>query len=82
MRTSNLARNVGTFVDYFTADIPVSDLMFEADDQDVMSYYLNAYGPKLNVFIDHSQVMQIEAARRGYGPNTSTWSKAAVFHKV
>ena len=69
------------FVDDFAADIPVRDLMFEADDQDVMSYYLNAYGPKVNVFVDHSQVMQIEAARRGYGPSTLTWSKAAVFQK-
>ena len=69
------------FVDDFAADIPVRDLMFEADDQDVMSYYVNAYGPKVNVFVDHSQVMQIEAARRGYGPCTLTWSKAAVFHK-
>jgi phosphosulfolactate synthase (CoM biosynthesis protein A) len=69
------------FVDDFAADMPVKDLMFEADDQDVMSYYLNAYGPKVNVFVDHTQVMQIEAARRGYGPSTLTWAKAAVFHK-
>ena len=68
------------FVDDFAANLPVRDLMFEADDQDVMSYYLNAYGPKVNVFVDHTQVMQIEAARRGYGPCTLTWSKAAVFH--
>ena len=69
------------FVDDFAACIEVRDLMFEADDQDVMSYYLNDYGPKVNVLVDHSQVMQIEAARRGYGPCTRTWAKAAVFSK-
>ena len=69
------------FVDDFAADIPVRDVMFEADDQDVMSYYVNAYGPKVNLFVDNSQVMQIEAARRGYGPCTLTWAKAAVFSK-
>ena len=69
------------FVDDFAADFEVRDLMFEADDQDVMSYYVNAYGPKVNVFVDNSQVMQIEAARRGYGPCTLTWAKAAVFSK-
>ena len=69
------------FVDDFTADFEVRDLMFEADNQDVMSYYVNAYGPKVNVLIDNSQLMQIEAARRGYGPCTLTWAKAAVFSK-
>ena len=69
------------FVDDFAADFEVRDLMFEADDQDVISYYVNAYGPKVNVFVDNSQVMQIEAARRGYGPCTLTWAKAAVFSK-
>ena len=53
----------------------------EADDQDVMSYYVNAYGPKLNEFVDNSQVVHIEAARRGYGPCTMTWAKAVVFSK-
>lgn len=69
------------FVDDFAADFEVCDLIFEADDQDVMSYYVNAYGPKVNLFVDNSQVMQIEAARRGYGPCTLTWAKAAVFSK-
>jgi phosphosulfolactate synthase (CoM biosynthesis protein A) len=69
------------FVDEFAAGFEVRDLMFEADDQDVMSYYVNAFGPKVNVFVDNSQVMQIEAARRGYGPCTLTWAKAAVFSK-
>jgi len=35
----------------------------------------------VNVLVDNSQVMQIEAARRGYGPCTLTWAKAAVFSK-
>ena len=69
------------FVDEFAADFEVRDLMFEADEQDVMSYYVNAYGPKVNVLVDNSQVMQIEAARRGYGPCTLTWAKAAVFSR-
>mgnify|MGYP000406037542 FL=1 len=69
------------FVDEFAADFEVRDLMFEADEQDVMSYYVNADGPKVNVLVDNSQVMQIEAARRGYGPCTLTWAKAAVFSK-
>ena len=69
------------FVDDFTADIPVRDLMFEGDDQNALSYFVDMYGPKVNMFVDHSRVMQLESARRGYGPCTLTWSKAAVFHK-
>ena len=69
------------FVDDFASDIPVNNLIFEGDDQDALSYYIDAYGPKANIFVDYQRIMQLEASRRGYGPNTSTWSKAAVFHK-
>jgi len=69
------------FVDDFVAGIPSKDLFFEGDDQDAFCYYVDAFGPKANIMVDYQRVMQLEAARRGYGPNTSIWSKAALFSK-
>ena len=51
------------FVDEFASDISVKDLMFEGDDQDVLCYYIDAFGPKANVFVGHTRVMQLEASR-------------------
>ena len=37
--------------------------MFEGDDQDVLCYYIDAFGPKANIFVDHTRVMQLEVSR-------------------
>ena len=51
------------FIDEFTSDISVKDLMFEGDDQDVLCYCIDAFGPKANIFVDHTRVMQLEVSR-------------------
>ena len=40
-------------------------LMFEAADPEVFSWYIKNYGPEVNLFIDHSQIIQLEILRRG-----------------
>ncbi len=43
----------------------LDDIMFEADDPEVYTKYIKDYGPEVNLFVDHSRVMQLESARRG-----------------
>ena len=31
--------------------------MFEGDDKDVVYYFIDAFGPKANIFVDHTRVM-------------------------
>src|SRR5262249_14023350 len=40
-------------------------LMFEAADPEVFSWYVTNYGPEVNLFVDHSQVVQLECLRSG-----------------
>jgi phosphosulfolactate synthase (CoM biosynthesis protein A) len=51
-------------------------LMFEAADPAVMSWLIARYGPDVNLFIDHSQVLIAETFRRG------TWGDERLFGRV
>ena len=39
--------------------------MFETADPQVFAWYIKNYGPEVNVFVDHSQIVQLEALRQG-----------------
>ena len=46
--------------------------MFEAADPEVFAWYVKNYGPDVNLFVDHSQIVQLECLRRGiWGPRAS-----------
>jgi phosphosulfolactate synthase (CoM biosynthesis protein A) len=62
-------------IDQIASAFEPSQLMFEADDQDVLSRFIDVFGPKTNLMIDHSKVEKLEAARRGFGPSQSLWGK-------
>lgn len=49
----------------------LENVMFEAADPPVFQWYIKNYGPEVNVFVDHSQIVQLEALRRGiWGPQS------------
>lgn len=52
-------------------------VIFEADDQDVMSRLIDIFGPKSNLMVDSSRIEKVEAARRGFGPSQFLWGKVA-----
>lgn len=44
---------------------PLDSLMFEADDPRVWNRYVHDLGPEVNLFVDHSRVLRLEASRLG-----------------
>jgi phosphosulfolactate synthase (CoM biosynthesis protein A) len=40
-------------------------VMFEAADPEVFAWYVKNYGPEVNLFVDHSQIVRLETMRRG-----------------
>src|SRR5919201_238754 len=40
-------------------------VMFEAADPEVFAWYVKSYGPEVNLFVDHSQIVQRERLRDG-----------------
>lgn len=50
-----------------------NSLMFEASDPPVFKWYLTAFGKDVNLFIDHSQVVEFAAWRTGLWGNPEIW---------
>ena len=40
-------------------------VMFEAAEPEVFAWYIKNFGPEVNLFVDHSQIVQLECLRSG-----------------
>ena len=54
-------------------------VMFEAADPDVFAWYIKNYGPEVNVFVDHSQIVQLECLRAGIWGTKSLWGRVLTY---
>lgn len=54
-------------------------VMFEAADPEVFAWYIKNYGPEVNVFVDHSQIVQLECLRSGLWGTKSLWGRVLTY---
>lgn len=54
-------------------------VMFEASDPEVFAWYIKNYGPDVNLFIDHSQIIQLECLRAGIWGTKSLWGRVQTY---
>jgi len=59
----------------FIDEIGIEKLMFEAADPDVFAWYIKNYGADVNLFVDHSQIVQLECLRAGIWGTKSLWGR-------
>ena len=52
------------------SELGLDHVMFEAADPDVFTWYIRNYGIDVNLFVDHSQIVQLECLRRASGAPT------------
>jgi phosphosulfolactate synthase (CoM biosynthesis protein A) len=57
-------------------ELGLARVMFEAADPPVFQWYIKNYGPEVNLFVDHSQIVQLEALRSGI------WGTHSLFGRV
>ncbi|HLR94991.1 MAG TPA: phosphosulfolactate synthase [Jiangellaceae bacterium] len=55
--------------------VGLENVMFEAADGPVFEWYLKNYGNEVNLFVDHSQILQLEGLRQNIWGNKSTWGR-------
>src|SRR5512135_2595451 len=53
--------------------------MFEAADPEVFAWYVKNYGAEVNLFVDHSQIVQLECLRSGLWGTKSLWGRILTF---
>jgi phosphosulfolactate synthase (CoM biosynthesis protein A) len=63
----------------FIDEIGMEKLMFEAADPDVFEWYIKNYGVDVNLFVDHSQIVQLECLRAGIWGTKSLWGRVVTF---
>jgi len=61
------------------AELGLQKLMFEASDPEVFSWYIKNYGPEVNLFVDHSQIVQLEALRSSIWGTKSLWGRVLTY---
>jgi phosphosulfolactate synthase (CoM biosynthesis protein A) len=54
-------------------------VMFEAADPEVFAWYVKNYGAEVNLFVDHSQIVQLETLRRGIWGTKSLWGRVLTY---
>jgi phosphosulfolactate synthase (CoM biosynthesis protein A) len=63
----------------FVEEVGLESLMFEAANPEVFSWYVKTYGPEVNLFVDHSQIVQLECLRSGIWGTQSLWGRVLTY---
>lgn len=60
-------------------ELPSERVMFEAADPKVFNWYIREFGVDVNLFVDHSQIVQLTCLRTGIWGTADTWGKIVSF---
>ena len=63
----------------FIRELGLENVMFEASDPQVFKWYIKNYGPEVNLFVDHSQIVQLEATRQGIWGTNDIWGRIVTY---
>jgi phosphosulfolactate synthase (CoM biosynthesis protein A) len=66
-------------VSQITDALGTDKVMFEAADPQVFTWYVQNYGADVNLFVDHSQIIQLEIVRRGIWGMASNWGRIVTY---
>jgi phosphosulfolactate synthase (CoM biosynthesis protein A) len=83
IESEGITENVTTWRTDVAAQITdalgLEKIMFEAADPDVFAWYIKQYGPEVNLFVDHSQIVQLECLRSGLWGTKSLWGRILTY---
>jgi phosphosulfolactate synthase (CoM biosynthesis protein A) len=60
-------------------ELGVEKVMFEAADPEVFAWYVKNYGPEVNLFVDHSQIVQLQCLRAGIWGTQALWGRVLTY---
>jgi phosphosulfolactate synthase (CoM biosynthesis protein A) len=63
------------------SELGIEQVMFEAAEPDVFSWYVKNYGIDVNLFVDHSQIVQLECLRAGIWGTQDTWGRIVGYQR-
>ncbi len=63
----------------FIRELGLERTMFEAADPEVFAWHVKNYGPEVNLFVDHSQIVQLECLRSGIWGTKDIWGRVLTY---
>jgi phosphosulfolactate synthase (CoM biosynthesis protein A) len=79
VESEGITENVATWrtdiVEQIIDALGLERVMFEAADPPVFEWYIKNYGNEVNLFVDHSQIVQLECLRSGLWGTNSTFGR-------
>lgn len=63
----------------FASEIGLEHLMFEAAEPEVFAWYVKNFGPDVNLFVDHSQILMLETFRSGVWGFQDFWGRVFTY---
>lgn len=54
-------------------------VMFDAAEPEVFVWYIKNYGSEVNLFVDHSQIVQVENLRSGIWGTADVWGRVLTY---
>lgn len=63
----------------FIRELGLEKTMFEAADPQVFGWYIKNYGPEVNLFVDHSQIVQLQCLRSGIWGTKDLWGRVLTY---
>ncbi len=66
-------------VSQITDALGTEKVMFEGADPQVFTWYVQNYGADVNLFVDHSQIVQLEIVRRGIWGMAANWGRIMTY---
>lgn len=80
IESEGITENVKTWrtdvIQAILRDLPMEHVMFEAAEPKVFNWYIREFGVDVNLFVDHSQAVQLAGLRQGI------WGMADTFGKI
>ena len=61
------------------SELGIEKVMFEAADPEVFAWYIKTQGPEVNLFVDHSQIVELECLRSGIWGTKSLWGRVITY---
>ena len=80
IESEGITENVRTWrtdvIQSILKSLPMESVMFEAANPEVFNWYIREFGIDVNLFVDHSQIVQLTCLRTGI------WGKSDTFGKI
>lgn len=59
----------------------MENLVFEAPSPEMFEWYVKNFGPNVNLFIDNSQIVELECLRSGLWGKSTSWGRTTSFSR-